>query len=1394
MLYDLEGLSSTEILHKGILNIVTYLSDALTELGNAFDDVFGDAKSRGEGVRGWMVRFYELTSGIEMTEDRLASIRSVGVKFFSFFKNGLSDIGKGFRIIRKAFSLTVKLIGDLGEGISRIFTGKFSLNENLEETHGVLGKVFGFISKIFEKIKEYTKDFSLLDFLEKTIDKIDEIRSRLKGGETLASIFGSKDGEENVGILGKFREFFGLFQKDTEGVADSVDKMASGVSSLSGALGTVSEVGSAFYEGIFGDPEKFKEKARGFWKLIKETIFEEYNKINWDTAIDVGRLGLVGFLVYRLQDMFKTVKKTIANTPTSFLGILQSFVNKLTSPLTELSMAIKKDEATNRYLKIAGAIAILAGSIYLLTAVDEDKFFNVAVTLGALMGIMAVMAKNVEGFQLFSNNNKTISKNNPISNAIHVFDQLKSAISFDFTNANLSLLPKTMGTLLGAASLIVSVVYAIMKLKDVAKPDQIKELIPTFIILGSVFTVMAVFVAVLAAFTEKSKYLGKSGFVMLSLAASVILIVNAIRKMGEAKLDGGQWINMWQTFLMIIVLLGVIGGVLYAAGKLTNQGQSAITSGSAVWGVAAVVLAIALMVKSLVKTMEKASKIENLKKGLAIVAGLLLALVTVFAIMSAIVSYNKMEPAAMLKMAASMVVLALALAILVPAIMLMSFLPAAGLIAAAGALGILVLAMSGAVLIMSKLEPKKMIITAAAFAIIATSMAVMIGVLGALTLGFLAFIVMVPWDTLEDKFDAFKKAMDKILPTLLSISVIVLIAGIGFAFLSVAAGVMGLSFLVVSAGLFLVAAALVKFGESLTAIGQGLPNFVNGLVEVFDTFKKDGWKVLLVVVALAAAIWGISKAIKGINLSSIGEKLQSEDLGSKMIKALENIIKALKMASPQLIKAIMSFAGLAITALILLIPFTVDKIVHIIVTVITSLASALNKQSDSLIGALTQLFKTLVNIAFKAFVTVISESLDLFWNFIIEMVRSFGGDRLAKALENFISPDAFEGFENKINAAADRALEKSNLNDKKIEVPVAVSPQAEIQSITESPEFAAMVQDYQSSVGSLGTDTGTTLGNNTVSAASEAIASGGADGTGFVGGIQTLIGNATSSIDTGGLKEAALGSFSEAFGGEETLGVLGDLGLSDGTSLVGGMAGYLTGNDAGNGMKGAASSLFSQLGNQYNSDAETGTQTLGHNTVVGLFNKIVEKAKEYLPRAGSYMYSQVDSGYRSASDQQSPSKEMMKNGMYTLMGLAKGLIQNAGLAYDAADDVGSGLMSEFRQAMEKIAILADEDLTVTPTITPIVDLSNVEAASGMVTSTFGNGYTMSAQMTGTINRRMNEVERIAANMQNSGQTINNGDNIVINVYPSQGMDEEALANMVMDRMQTRMVRRSVAFG
>ena len=156
---------------------------------------------------------------------------------------------------------------------------------------------------------------------------------------------------------------------------------------------------------------------------------------------------------------------------------------------------------------------------------------------------------------------------------------------------------------------------------------------------------------------------------------------------------------------------------------------------------------------------------------------------------------------------------------------------------------------------------------------------------------------------------------------------------------------------------------------------------------------------------------------------------------------------------------------------------------------------------------------------------------------------------------------------------------------------------------------------------------------------------------------------------------------------------------------------------------------------------------------------------------------------------------MMQIGGYTVTGFINGLRQEQSGLFSEGESLGTMLTNAVLQAMANVALLARDDFDISPVITPVVDMTGVDAAAGSINGAFANSRVgLSADLTNSVSRRLSQAERIAASEASRASVVNSNDVYNFNIYPSEGMDENALADAVMARMQTRMVRRSAAFG
>lgn len=85
----------------------------------------------------------------------------------------------------------------------------------------------------------------------------------------------------------------------------------------------------------------------------------------------------------------------------------------------------------------------------------------------------------------------------------------------------------------------------------------------------------------------------------------------------------------------------------------------------------------------------------------------------------------------------------------------------------------------------------------------------------------------------------------------------------------------------------------------------------------------------------------------------------------------------------------------------------------------------------------------------------------------------------------------------------------------------------------------------------------------------------------------------------------------------------------------------------------------------------------------------------------------------------SPSRVFAEMGEYNMMGLAKGFVDNENLTEAAAERVGEDTMDAFAEAMSKVYDQLDSDMDMSPTITPVLDLSNIQNGTRNLGSMFG---------------------------------------------------------------------------
>lgn len=187
----------------------------------------------------------------------------------------------------------------------------------------------------------------------------------------------------------------------------------------------------------------------------------------------------------------------------------------------------------------------------------------------------------------------------------------------------------------------------------------------------------------------------------------------------------------------------------------------------------------------------------------------------------------------------------------------------------------------------------------------------------------------------------------------------------------------------------------------------------------------------------------------------------------------------------------------------------------------------------------------------------------------------------------------------------------------------------------------------------------------------------------------------------------------------------------------------------------------------------------GDGFIEGVANKIggAFDVGELLGNAGA-------DGTTTALDEHSPSRVMMKNGRYFVEGFVNGIKNSIPTAASTTKNLAQTVIDSFN------SMALDSDYS--PTITPVVDLSNVNSAAGSINGLFGNRSIGLSSNIGAVSASMREIQNtdknaglIAAINGLNGTTNNN----VYNVNGITYDDGSNIADAVGQLINAAMIER-----
>ena len=1504
---------------KGFHDFTTELLDNETQLEmlrNAFVIVLGAAKLAALGIK---LAFKVVKTVVGAVLDILGDIHNTITSIYiALEENGAIENFK------QAWNDIVSIVQGIWEpvtqGVSEVFGALFAKGEELSKQPwfqtlvGWILSISAGIRKATSRLKSFIETGEahekILAFFTGVSEKITAIKTAL--GEIKQGISDklSSIGQWFTGIFDSLKEKYPNITSLTD-LFTVIGDWLSGITAnpeaisatLNNILGWFGNMFTVIYEVLFGEADSVKARISAFFSNIFSGLADAIGNISITDMIQIMRLGsLFGLLIKVVQMVatFKDIESSVETIPNS--------ISKMFTNIGEAFEGLGSSLKMNALLKAFAGLYLLARSLEILSKINQDTLTHVAVIVGALFLVISKVVTSIgkiksgdksvdiKKVQLVSDLTgaligialvifalgSMLSKLASITDkkalwrafivAFLLIAEVMAAVVIlinTLTNKEKGLYPEALKALgltmleIGGAMLIMGLAINSIT-KAVKRVAGIKTgLLKGALTVGAIIAVMAgMMLAVIAVVNKKAlspQQFMALGLAVIEISAAMLIMAWAVGNITRSvkrvsSIKGNLLSSILTVGAVIIVTAGVMLAILGILNKKALSPQQYMALGLCVIEIAAAMLIMAWAVSSITKSIKRVAGIKEGLLGSVITIGVIIILLGgLMAVLVSLLTKKTLNAEtikaiglSILEMAAGTLIISWAIGNLVKALkkvndLNLSFGQGAGAIAVLTSLGAI---LTGIIAIFAGNENGlSVLLIAAGILLVSLAIRVMAGALNK----FLNVLA-----NFAKKTDDIEN-LGRALGTLFGVAVLMLLFGAAIA-------LVGTGMITFGAGMLLLSVALYVISGALGVLGENLPNFIEGIVEMGRTMRENVKDLLIggaAFVALGLGVFLLSKYLgklfsgKG---ADIGKKLGdfAKTLGTGIMGLISTFGTSIINNLPVLLKLLSVVLVIVMLHIVDLIPTFAEVIVVSIINLVQSIADSLRRHQNSLLHAVFDIVEVILETAILGLMWLATSLISVIGQLLITPIKNSIISSLDAILSMKVIPkgvkeqvqeirDSVAGFdlgEIMTNEFKDeREVVQGILADMRYpfeETEEEIASVGEVLSEglhgagtdysalinAEIPELQAMQEKWQSFIGGSGKGVmgfkdsvlgmlglgeqedsespvadlvGDVLGdpsevtetvNNYLGGLANIGAGAEGDGEGLINGFVGMV------TGEGGLGDTLIGAFGQLTENADLSSAASSLGISLTGDTADGAEGEQT--SVANALLGLFAGAFGDL--TQNKDMSTLFTNMGTYISNGLANGIYANdgpfttAMDWLAKQGFVAFQTSD-----FTDIQSPSKAFEKLARFIPLGIAKGVEENTDIASDSMVIVGSAMFEAMQDAMLKVAALANDDLEFGPRITPIVDMSNVANAAGYMNGAFSGNYGISASINSDLERRLRNAESIAAAVGNAGQTIN-GDNIVVNVYPSPGQDPNAIADSVIARISERSTRRGAAFG
>ena len=616
--------------------------EMFSNVSKVLGDMIGaSADARNEVLQGWSdlggrtVLIEALSNAFEAI---MSVVKPIKEAFSEIFPPATAQQLMNFTERLRDLTANLILSGPAAESLKNVFKGLFSIVQIGIKV--ISGLVQGAITLIDAILPVGGGILSVSGSIGEFISKINEA---LSGTNIFANVFGT---------LGS------IISPVATAIGNALKGISDGVDNLGGIIGVI---------------EKVVSGIQFVFSKIKSVVSSAMDSLGFDSLVDAVNSGLFAGILLGINKFIKSLTNITSNGP-GIIGGIRDILDGVSGSLQAFQSQLK----AGALLKIASAIAILAGSLVVLSMIDEGKLTS---SLGAITGLfielfgsMTIFEK-IAGGSGFKSMGKVSRAMIGISTAVLILSAAMknlASLSWDEIGRGLTATVAGLGTLIGA-------IYLLPK-DTTTKTGSLIGLSTALVILSGALKVMG------------SMSWDEIGRGLTTLAGSLAILIGSMHLMKSAVAGAASMLIISSALVVLSGALKIMGtmswdeicrGLTVLAGSLAILVGSMHLMTSALAGAASMlVISSALLVLSGALKVMATLSWEEIGKCMTTMAGSLLIMAGATALMTSA-----------LPGAAAILVISGALAILTPALLALSTMSwegiAKGLVAMAGAFGVI---------------------------------------------------------------------------------------------------------------------------------------------------------------------------------------------------------------------------------------------------------------------------------------------------------------------------------------------------------------------------------------------------------------------------------------------------------------------------------------------------------------------------------------------------------------------------------------------------------------------------------------------------------------------------------------------------------------------------------